>query len=114
LNVTGAGEAGEKELSIEEVVEYSYQTPEVTTDLQDGAFVRIQFQILTDGEDTHNEVSHREFQIVNILIKELALMNEENFSFGLDGLEQILKEKLNEIITVGEITDVYTINKILQ
>ncbi len=37
-------------LTIEEVVEYSYETPEITTDLADDTFVRIQFQILTDGK----------------------------------------------------------------
>lgn len=112
INVAGAGE--DKELTIEELVEYSYQTPEVTTDLEDGSFVRIQFQILTNGKDAHEEVSQRDFQLVNILIKELATMNEENFKTGLDELEEIVKEKLNGVMTEGEIIDVYTINKILQ
>lgn len=112
INVAGAGE--DKELTIEELVEYSYQTPEVTTDLEDGSFVRIQFQILTDGKDAHEEVSQRDFQLVNILIKELATMNEESFKTGLDELEEVIKEKLNGVMTEGEIIDVYTINKILQ
>ena len=112
INVAGAGE--DKELTIEELVEYSYQTPEVTTDLEDGSFVRIQFQILTDGKDAHEEVSQRDFQLVNILIKELATMNEESFKTGLDELEEVVKEKLNGVMTEGEIIDVYTINKILQ
>lgn len=111
LNVTG--ESSEAE-SIEKVLEYSYETPEVTTDLHDGSFVRIQFQILTDGKDAKKEISSREFQLRNILIKELAVMDEEDFEAGLSDLEDALKTKLNEVMTKGEITDVYTINKILQ
>lgn len=112
LNVEGADD--EKELTIDEIVEYSYQTPEITTDLQDGTFVRIQFQILTDGKDAHAEVSKRDFQLVNILIKELAVMNEEDFKEGLTGLEATIKDRLNEVMVDGAVTEVYTINKILQ
>lgn len=112
LNVEGADD--EKELTIDEIVEYSYQTPEITTDLQDGTFVRIQFQILTDGKDAHTEVSKRDFQLVNILIKELAVMNEEDFKEGLTGLEATIKDRLNEVMVDGAVTEVYTINKILQ
>lgn len=112
LNVEGADE--EKELTIDEVVKYSYQTPEVTTDLQDGTFVRIQFQVVTDGKEAHEEVSKRDFQLVNILIKELAVMDQEDFKAGLSDLEVTIKDRLNEVMTEGSITDVYTINKILQ
>lgn len=109
LNVEGA-----EELSIDKVVKYSYETEEIVTDLQDGTFVRIQFRILTDGKEAHEEISLRDFQLVNILIKELALMDEEAFKEGLGDLEATLKDSLNEVMTEGTITDVYTINKILQ
>lgn len=101
-------------LSIDEIAKYSYKTPEITTDLDDGSFVRIQFQIITDGKKAHEEVTKREFQIKNILIKELAIMDEESFKTGLTELESTLQTKLNELMTEGNITDVYTISKILQ
>jgi flagellar FliL protein len=112
LNVEGEEE--DRKLTIDEVVEYSYQTPEITTDLQDGSFVRIQFQILTDGSDAHDEVTKRDFQLSNILIKELAVMDREAFESGLSGLEETIKNRLNEVMTEGRVTDVYTISKILQ
>jgi len=112
LNVEGNDEDGE--LTIDEVVEYSYQTPEVTTDLADGSFVQVQFQILTDSEDAKEEIGKRDFQLVNILIKELAVMNEDEFKEDLDSLEATVKERLNEVMIEGSVTDVYTINKILQ
>src|SRR5690625_6251880 len=48
---------------IEDLVKYSYETPEITTDLQDGGFVRIQFQIVTDGKKAKNEIASRDFQL---------------------------------------------------
>lgn len=100
--------------SIDQVLEYSYETPEITTDLQNGSFVRIQFQIVTDSEKARNEVQKREFQLKNILIKQLAEMDEEDFKSGLSDLEDAVQLKLNEVMTEGSITDVYTVNKILQ
>lgn len=113
LNFTGDKNNGNAQ-SIDEIVENSYQTSEITTDLQDGSFVRIQFQIITDSKDAKEEVIKREFQLKNILIKELAKMNEEDFKSGLSNLEDVVQLELNKVMTKGSITDVYTINKILQ
>ncbi|MGY0691566.1 flagellar basal body-associated protein FliL [Virgibacillus sp. FSP13] len=100
--------------TLDDMVEYSYQTSEITTDLEDGSFVRIQFQIITDSKDAKEEVGKREFQLKNILIKELAKMEEEDFKSGLGSLEDVIKLKLNKKMSEGKITDVYTISKILQ
>lgn len=99
---------------IDALVKYSYETPEVTTDLQDGGFVRVQFQIVTDGKKAKSEISDREFQLKNILIKELSQLTEEEFSTELDHIEETVLTALNEVMTEGKIVDVYTISKILQ
>lgn len=101
-------------LSIDEMNEFSYSTPEMTTDLEDGHFVRIQFMIITDSKKALKEVEKREFQIDNVLIKELSVMAEEDFTSGLTELEETLQKSLNEVMEDGKVTDVYTINKILQ
>lgn len=113
LNVNGKSEEGDSQ-TIDDIVEYSYESPEITTDLEDGTFVRIQFQIVTDGKKAKEEIAKRDFQLKNILIKELATKSEEDFKAGLSELEQTVKTKLNELMTEGKITEVYTINKILQ
>src|SRR5699024_8910854 len=51
--------------TIDEMNQYAYTTPEVTTDLEDGSFVRIEFEIITDGKKSLKEVEKREFQIKN-------------------------------------------------
>jgi flagellar FliL protein len=108
------GEEASTGTTIDDMVELSYETPEITTDLSDGSFVRIQFQVITDGETSKEELSKRDFQLKNILIKELATMNEENFRTGLSDLEEVVKSKINELMTDGNVTDVYTISKLLQ
>jgi len=113
LNLPGKNDKTEAQ-TIDDIVEYSYETPDITTDLKDGSFVRIQFQITTDGKKAKEEISKRDFQIKNALIKEMAKMDEEDFKEGLDDLEDALKDRLNEVMTEGKITDVYTISKVLQ
>lgn len=113
LNVVGESEQGDAQ-SIDDIVNYSYESPEITTDLEDGVFVRIQFQIVTDGKSALKEVEKRDFQLKNIIIKELATKTEEDFKSGLSDIEQVIKSRLNELMEEGQITEVYTINKILQ
>ncbi|WP_164668987.1 flagellar basal body-associated protein FliL [Virgibacillus doumboii] len=113
LNFTGDKNSGSAQ-SIDEIVENSYKTSEITTDLQNGSFVRIQFQIITDSKDAKEEVQKREFQLKNILIKELSKMSEEDFKTGLSNLEDVVQLELNKVMTEGNITEVYTVNKILQ
>lgn len=99
---------------LDEMVKYSFESPEITTDLKDGTFVRIQFQIVTDGKKAMDEMSKRDFQLKNILIKEISQMTEEAFSTDLNAVESVIKEELNHLIIDGNVTDVYTIHKILQ
>lgn len=103
-----------KENPIDNLVKYSYESPEITTDLKEGSFVRVQFQIVTDGKKAKNELINREFQLKNILIKELALLTEKEFTTDLSKVESIVKDKLNELMTDGKIIEVYTISKMLQ
>lgn len=107
-------EEASSESAIDDMVELSYETPEITTDLSDGSYVRVQFQIITDGELAKEELSKRDFQLRNMLIKELAIMDEEIFRTGLADLENVVKSKVNELMTDGKVTDVYTISKLLQ
>ncbi|KGP92864.1 flagellar basal body-associated protein FliL [Pontibacillus chungwhensis BH030062] len=102
------------EPTIDELREYSIETDELTTDLQNDRFVRIQFRIVTDSKDAKEELEKRDFQLKNILIKQLSPMNEEEFKSGVESLEGTLKTRLNELMTEGVVTEVYTIKKVLQ
>src|SRR5699024_2150834 len=89
---------GNDQQTIDEMNDLSYETPEITTDLKDDRFVRIQFLIVTDSKGALKEIEKREFQIKNILIKEISLMSEEDFSTGLSELEKTLMDRLNDVM----------------
>lgn len=42
------------------------------------------------------------------------MMKEDSFKKNLGDLEKSLKDKLDEVMEEGKVTDVYTINKITQ
>lgn len=102
------------EQSIKQMNQLSYETPEITTDLKSGKFVRVKFRVITSSKAALKEIEKRDFQIKNILIKELSVMEEADFKENLDRLEKTLKAELNELMEDGEITAVYTVEKILQ
>lgn len=112
LNLSETEADGER--SIDDIREASLITEDITTDIQGGDFVRISFRIVTDGEDALHELEKRDFQMQNILIKELATMEEEDFTADLTALEEELKLKLNELMNDGQVTEVYTVDKVLQ
>ncbi|MDL4840070.1 flagellar basal body-associated FliL family protein [Aquibacillus rhizosphaerae] len=113
LNVSGE-EKDDKELSIDKMVDYSFTTAEMQTDLQDGSFAQIQFQIVTDSKKAKEEVTMREFQIKNIFIKESVELTEKDFKTGLSELEEKMKSSLNELMDEGNVTSVYIVSKIIQ
>ncbi|WP_186577464.1 flagellar basal body-associated FliL family protein [Aquibacillus kalidii] len=112
LNVFG--DKKDEPLSLDKMVEYSFTTEEMNTDLQDGSFVQIQFQFMTDSEKAKKEIEQRSFQIKNEFIKQSVSLTEADFKSGLTELESNLKTKMNELMTEGKIIDVYIINKIIQ
>ncbi|MBX0356438.1 flagellar basal body-associated protein FliL [Halobacillus sp. Nhm2S1] len=113
LNFNGESEASE-ERSIDDIREASFLTDEITTDLQNGDYVRISFRVVTDSKESMEELKKRDFQLQNVLLKELSSMDSETFQSGLSDLEAKVKLKLNEFMSEGEVTEVYTVNKVLQ
>ncbi|RCW70709.1 flagellar basal body-associated FliL family protein [Saliterribacillus persicus] len=109
-----SGDDSDGELSLEKVVEYSYTTTELRTDLKDGNFVLIQFQFVTDSKKAKEEIQMREFQVKNEFIKESVVLTEEDFKNNLAEIEDNLKTIMNEQMNEGKITDVYIVSKVIQ
>ncbi|MBM7540579.1 flagellar basal body-associated FliL family protein [Amphibacillus cookii] len=104
----------DRELTIDEQIEYSYTTEQISVDLQDGRFVQLQFNLITNNSDARDEVEKRQFQFNNILIKESVNMTSDDIQAGLSELETNLKNEMNELMEEGEITDIYIVGKIVQ
>lgn len=103
-----------EDVPLSKLEEFSYETPEITTDLKDGSFVRVQFQLVANSKEGQREIIQREFQLKNILIKELSKMEEEDFKSELTQLENEVMEKINGVMESGKVLEVFTTMKILQ
>ncbi|WP_440895316.1 flagellar basal body-associated FliL family protein [Amphibacillus sp. Q70] len=103
-----------RELTLDEQVEYSYTTDEINLDLENQRYVQLQFNILTNNSEARDEIELREFQFKNLLIKETIDMTSEQLQAGLNEFETTLKEEMNKLMEEGEITDIYIVGKIVQ
>ena len=103
-----------RELTIDEQIEYSYMTESINIDLADNRYAQLQFNIITNNEDAKEEVEKRMFQFKNILIKQTVEMESSVLQNDLSGFENRLKDEMNVLMEEGEITDIYLISKIVQ
>lgn len=104
------------EPTIDDIIAASVDVPEITTNLADNSFVRLQLKITTDSNEAAAELTKRDFQIHNLLIEELSELAEEDLQ-GKQGkifLQSTVKSKLNELMQNGEVKDVYITSYIIQ
>lgn len=104
-----------REPSIEEVVKLSFDTPEITTNLLSNDFARMRFRIQVDNKKALAEIQKRDFQIENIIIRELAGMKSTDLQSaeGIEQLETRLKMKINELMQEGIVIQVYTRERVI-
>ncbi|KGR92068.1 flagellar basal body-associated protein FliL [Ureibacillus massiliensis 4400831 = CIP 108448 = CCUG 49529] len=104
------------EPTIDEILEASIDVPEMTTNLADDSFVRLQLKIQTDSKKAAEELTKRDFQIKDIIIQELSELTEEDLQ-GKQGkifLQSTIKTQLNELMQVGTVEQVYITSYIIQ
>lgn len=111
-----SGDEGPKDPNIDEIVDASVDVTDITTNLLDDSFIRISFKIQTDSSDAKDELAKRDFQVRDIIIKELSNMKSAQFqgSRGVVQLEDRIKAKVNELMQDGRVVKVYTTSKMLQ
>ncbi|MBP0726232.1 flagellar basal body-associated protein FliL [Bacillus sp. RG28] len=103
-------------LSIDQIIEYSVDEPEITTNLYNGDFIKISYKIQTSNKDAKAELTKRDFQVKNIIIQQLSQMKSEQFKQknSITNLENTIKNQLNNIMQDGKVERVYTTSFILQ
>ncbi|WP_257350043.1 flagellar basal body-associated protein FliL [Pseudalkalibacillus decolorationis] len=108
-------EASEK-LSASELVELSVDTKELTTNLADKGFAKVQFRIQVDTQKAKKELETRMFQVQNSIIYELSGTKSEELQGpeGIQILEGELQKTINDYLEHGEVVRVYTTQKIVQ
>ncbi|KUP07116.1 flagellar basal body-associated protein FliL [Bacillus coahuilensis m2-6] len=111
------GEAAESEPSIDEILEYSVDIPELTTNLlSNNDFIRISFKIQTDSKKAKEELEKRNFQVNDIIIEEMSELTSDEIR-GKDGkrnIEDTIKTKLNSLMQEGKIEKVYITSWVIQ
>lgn len=107
---------GQEEPSIEKVIEHSVELSEITTNLKDDTIIQISFMMETDGKKAREELEKRDFQIKDIVIKELSEIEADQLKGkkAKQGLEDRLTEQINGLMQEGRIVQIYTTSSILQ
>ncbi|ATP39359.1 flagellar basal body-associated protein FliL [Solibacillus sp. R5-41] len=103
------------EPTIDEIVISSVDVPEITTNLADGSFVRLQLKVQTTSEKSAQELLKRDFQVKNIVIQELSEMEVKALE-GKQGkvtFQNTIKSQINELMQEGEVTQVYITSYII-
>lgn len=103
-------------LTAEDLLEYTVETGDITTNLKSGGFIQVKFQIQGDSIEAKEELTNRMFQIRNIVIYTLSTMTKEELkgSEKTVALEHTIQEKMNEQLTDGQVMKVFTTKKLLQ
>lgn len=116
VNILNSTDTRGKEPTIDEIVKLSFDTPEITTNLLSNDFARMRFRIQVDNKKALEEIQKRDFQIDNIIIRELAGMKSSDLKSaeGIEQLETRLKMKINELMQEGIVIQVYTRERMIQ
>ena len=106
----------DREPTIDEIIALSVDTNEITTNLLTNDFIRVSFKIQVDNQRAKTELEKRDFQVRNIIIRELSGMRSSDFtgSEGIEKLENAIRIKINEYMLEGYVVNVYTTGFVLQ
>ena len=93
----------------DEIVESSYQTEEITTNLLSNNIIRASFVIQLDNKKAKKEIEKRSFQVNDIIIQELSDRDSSDFkgSTGMVEIQDSIKARINEILLEGYVVEVY-------
>lgn len=104
------------EPSIDEIMDVTVETNEITTNLLSNHVIRTNFVIQLDNKKAKEELEKRNFQVNNIIIQELADREESDFSGSenIMKLEEEIGNRINEILDEGYVVEVYINQLVIQ
>ncbi|PSL51198.1 flagellar FliL protein [Salsuginibacillus halophilus] len=116
INQFAGGSSPDGEPTIDEIIEQSWETEEITTNLDGNEFIRARFRIHVDSTDAREELEQRDFQVNNVIIRELADKSPQELTSGegIDELESQVRLRLNELLDEGSVIRVYTTERMIQ
>ncbi|XJZ29051.1 flagellar basal body-associated protein FliL [Bacillota bacterium Lsc_1132] len=102
--------------TIDDVLKYSVDVSEITTNLASDNYAKMAFKIQTNSKKAKDELTKRDFQVRNIIIEELSEKKAEDLQgkAGKLQLEEALKTKINQVMQDGKVVQVYITESLLQ
>ncbi|MCH6263918.1 flagellar basal body-associated FliL family protein [Neobacillus citreus] len=108
---------GEEELpTIDQVLEKSVDTENITTNFANGGFIKTKFKIITTSPKNAEEVKKLQFLVESSIIKTINRMTKEESvgSAGITLIEENVKEELNKELGEKYVTRVYLTDELIQ
>lgn len=104
------------EPTIDEIVELSFDTPEMTTMLKTNEYAKITMRIQVDNKKALEEIQKRDFQVKNIINKVLSDLTAKELagSQGIENLQELIKLEVNKKMQDGMVVQVYVTDIIIQ
>ncbi len=105
-----------QEPTIDEIINLSFDTDEITTNLQSNDFIRATFRIQVDSRSALSEIQKRDFQINNILLRSLSNKRSSELAGneGIVDFENSIRDEINALMQEGEVVQVYTTSWVIQ
>ncbi len=103
------------ELTAKELAAVMVPILDITTNLGDGSIIKISLSLQMSDAEAKEEITLRDVQVKDIIIRELADMKAEDFN-GEQGkmtLKNTLKERMNPILQSGKVEKVYITSSIV-
>lgn len=103
--------------NIDQIVnDLTVSTDEITTNIKDDHFAKVNFNIQVSNKNTKDELTKRMFQVKNAVIYTLSGMTAKDLQDqeGISRLENTIKSRVNGFLKSGQVTHVYTTEKVVQ
>lgn len=103
-------------VKIEELVEMSVDTDQITANFADGKYINVQFKLITKSKTDAEEIKKMSFKTTDAIIKTInqIKMTDAVGPKGFTLIEKSVKENLNKALGKDSITHVYLIDKLIQ
>ncbi|MFT8871358.1 MAG: flagellar basal body-associated FliL family protein [Sporolactobacillus sp.] len=98
------------------VNDLTFSTGEITTNIRDDHFIKVNFKIQVSTEAAKAELAQRSFQVKNAVIYAVSGLRMEDVQ-GQDGivkLENDILQRINRFLKSGQVTHVYTTEIVAQ
>lgn len=106
-----------KNPSIDQIVDdLTVSTGEITTNIKDDHFIKVDFNIQVSNQVAKLELTKRSFQVKNAVIYTVSSMTSQDLSGqqGIANLETQIMNRINGFLTSGKVTHVYTTEMVVQ